>query len=210
VYFGPEYSDDEIESELKKMGVAYEKQSDIELKVAQLIFDGKVVGRFKGRMEYGPRALGNRTIVARPTDKNINDWLNKKLKRTEFMPFAPSMIAEHADEVLENYEKRVSDYADNFMTITYDVKPEWREKTQATTHIDGTARPQVVTKEANPTYHRLIEEYYKLSGIPVVINTSFNMHEEPIVTTPNDAIRSFQQGCLDYLAIGNLLCEFKR
>lgn len=208
VYLGPSYSDDEIESELKKMGVAYEKVTDIDTKVAQLIYDGKVVGRFAGRMEYGPRALGNRTIVARPTDKGINDWLNKKLKRTEFMPFAPSMLAEKAADVLENYDNAPSKYADHFMTITYDVKPEWREKTQATTHIDGTARPQVVTKEANPTYHKLIEEYYKLSGIPVVINTSFNMHEEPIVTTPNDAIRSFQQGCLDYLAIGNFLCKY--
>ena len=161
-------------------------------------------------MEYGPRALGNRTIMARPTDKNINDWLNKKLKRTEFMPFAPSMIIEEAHNVLENYENGPSKYADNFMTITYDVKPEWQEKTQATTHVDGTARPQVVTAEANPSYHKIITEYFKLSGIPVIINTSFNMHEEPIVTTPNDAIRSFEQGCLDYLAISNYLCEYKK
>lgn len=208
VYWGPSYTDDEIEAELKKVGIAYEKVNDIETRVAQLIHDGKVVGRFAGRMEYGPRALGNRTIVARPTDKGINDWLNKKLKRTEFMPFAPSMLAEKAADVLENYDNGPAKYADQFMTITYDVKPEWREKTQATTHVDGTARPQVVTKEGNPAYHKLIEEYYKLSGIPVVINTSFNMHEEPIVTTPNDAIRSFQQGCLDYLAIGSFLCKY--
>lgn len=208
VYFGRGYSDDEIEAELKKMNIAYVREADIETKIAQLIFDGNVVGRFAGRMEYGPRALGNRTIIARPTDKGINDWLNKKLKRTEFMPFAPSMIAEHANEVLENYENGPATYADNFMTITYDVKPEWREKTQATTHIDGTARPQVVYQHANPSYHKIITEYYKISGIPVVINTSFNMHEEPIVATPNDAIRSFQQGCLDYLAIGNFLCKF--
>lgn len=208
VYFGPEYSDAEIEKELIANNIVYEKLDDIETTCAKLIFEGKVIGRFNGRMEYGPRALGNRTIMARPTDKNINDWLNKKLKRTEFMPFAPSMIAEAATEVLENYENGPAKYADNFMTITYNVKPEWQEKTQATTHVDGTARPQVVTKEANPLYHKIISEYYKLSGIPVIINTSFNMHEEPIVTTPNDAIRSFQQGCLDYLAIGNFLCKF--
>jgi len=209
VYFGPEYSDEEIEAELKANNIAFVKHDDIETACAKLLFEGKVVGRFFGRMEYGPRALGNRTIMARPTDKNINDWLNKKLKRTEFMPFAPSMIVEEAANVLENYENGPSKYADNFMTITYDVKPEWQEKTQATTHVDGTARPQVVTAEANPSYHKIITEYFKLSGIPVIINTSFNMHEEPIVTTPNDAIRSFQQGCLDYLAIGHFLCEFK-
>lgn len=210
VYFGPGYTNEEIEKELIAEGVAFEKHVNIEEVCAQLLFEGKVIGRFNGRMEYGPRALGNRTIMARPTDKNINDWLNKKLKRTEFMPFAPSMIQEKAAEVLENYSNGPSQYADNFMTITYNVKPEWQEKTQATTHIDGTARPQVVTSEANPSYHKIISEYYKLSGIPVIINTSFNMHEEPIVTTPNDAIRSFQQGCLDYLAIGNYLCKFKK
>jgi carbamoyltransferase len=210
VYFGPEYSDAEIEAELKKNNISFAKLDDIETECARLIYEGKVIGRFNGRMEYGPRALGNRTIMARPTDKNINDWLNKKLKRTEFMPFAPSMIIEEAHNVLENYENGPSKYADNFMTITYDVKPEWQEKTQATTHVDGTARPQVVTAEANPSYHKIIAEYFKLSGIPVIINTSFNMHEEPIVTTPNDAIRSFEQGCLDYLAIGNYLCEYKK
>jgi carbamoyltransferase len=208
VYFGPDYSDAEIEAELKANNIVFTKFDDIETECARLIFEGKVIGRFNGRMEYGPRALGNRTIMARPTDKNINDWLNKKLKRTEFMPFAPSMIIEEAHNVLENYANGPSKYADNFMTITYDVKPEWQDKTQATTHVDGTARPQVVTAEANPSYHKIITEYFKLSGIPVIINTSFNMHEEPIVTTPNDAIRSFQYGCLDYLAIGKYLCKY--
>ena len=107
------------------------------------------------------------------------------------------------ERTLDKCEGRIS-------AIELDRKsvPEWREKTQATTHIDGTARPQVVYQHANPSYHKIITEYYKISGIPVVINTSFNMHEEPIVATPNDAIRSFQQGCLDYLAIGNFLCKF--
>jgi carbamoyltransferase len=119
VYFGPEYSDEAIEAELKANNITFEKLDDIETACAKLLYEGKVVGRFNGRMEYGPRALGNRTIMARPTDKNINDWLNKKLKRTEFMPFAPSMIQEQAAEVLENYENSPAQYADNFMTITY-------------------------------------------------------------------------------------------
>ena len=96
------------------------------------------------------------------------------------------------------------------MTITYNVREDWIEKTQATTHIDGTARPQIVKKSSNPSYYKIIDEYYKLSGIPVVINTSFNMHEEPIVATPDDAIRAFNEGCIDYLAIGNYLCKYQQ
>lgn len=207
VYFGPGYSDAEIEGALKSAGVRYERHNDIELKVAQLLQDGKVVGRFHGRMEYGPRALGNRSILANTRDRTINDWLNQRLNRTEFMPFAPSMLGPRAHEVLENYDRHVSDYADRFMTITYHVKPEWQDAMQAATHVDGTARPQVVWPEDNSSYFRIIDAFYQLSGIPSIINTSFNMHEEPIVTTPEDAIRSFQQGSLDFLAIENFLCS---
>jgi carbamoyltransferase len=206
VYFGPGYGDAEIEAELRKRNVHYERVPDIETQVARLVNDGKVVARFAGRMEYGPRALGNRSILAHTKDRSINDWLNKRLRRTEFMPFAPSVLGPHATNLFEGYERGVSAYADHFMTITYQVRPAWRERLQAATHVDGTARPQVVWPEANPSYYRIISEYHRLSGIPALINTSFNMHEEPIVATPADAIRSFQQGALDYLAIGSFLC----
>lgn len=209
VYLGPSYSNEEIQSVLEEEKIAFTKEDNIEGRVAELIHAGKVIGRFNGRMEYGPRALGNRSILAAPTNKNINDWLNKKLNRTEFMPFAPSLIAEKASDVLIGYNDSPAKWADQFMTITYDVKPEWHERTQATTHVDGTARPQVVHEEGNPSYHKLISEYEKISGIPLVINTSFNMHEEPIVTSPEDAIRAFRFGCLDYLAIGDYLCDYK-
>ena len=208
VYFGPEFSDEEIESSLREAGVEYVKLDDIETGVGQLLHEGKVIGRFNGRMEYGPRALGNRSILANTRDRSINDWLNQRLNRTEFMPFAPSMLGPHAGELLEDYERQVATYADTFMTITYNVKPEWHERLQAATHVDGTARPQVVWKEHNPSYYRIIEAYYEASGIPAIINTSFNMHEEPIVATPMDAIRSFQRGSLDYLAIGPFLCAY--
>jgi carbamoyltransferase len=122
------------------------------------------------------------------------------------MPFAPSVLGPHAKDLFDGYERGVSAYTDNFMTITYQVRPAWRERLQAATHVDGTARPQVVWPEVNPSYYRIISEYHRLSGIPALINTSFNMHEEPIVATPADAIRSFQQGALDYLAIGGFLC----
>lgn len=209
VYLGPEYSNEEIEKALQNEKVTFQFHENIEAEIARLIHDGKVIGRFDGRMEYGPRALGNRSILAAPTDKTINDWLNKKLNRTEFMPFAPSMLTDRANEVLKNYNTSPAKWTDQFMTITYDVKEEWHDRTQATTHIDGTARPQVVHPEGNPSYYKLIKAYYDLSGIPLVINTSFNMHEEPIVTTPEDAIRAFRFGCLDFLAIGNYLCDFK-
>jgi carbamoyltransferase len=206
VYFGPGYDDTQIEAELKKRGVRYERCADIEGRVARLVHEGKVVARFAGRMEYGPRALGNRSILAHTRDRSINEWLNKRLKRTEFMPFAPSVLGPHAKDLFDGYERGVSAYADTFMTITYRVRPGWRERLQAATHIDGTARPQVVWPEVNPPYYRIISEYHRLSGIPALINTSFNMHEEPIVATPADAIRSFQQGALDHLAIGSFLC----
>lgn len=208
VYLGPEFTDEEIEQELSNSNIKFQKIDDIEKTIAELIHNGKVIGRFNGRMEYGPRALGNRSIIGSPTDRSINDWLNKKLNRTEFMPFAPSIISEKANDVLVGYNSSNAKWADRFMTITYNVEKEWQERTQATTHIDGTARPQVVHKEDNPSYHKIIAEYEKLSGIPLVINTSFNIHEEPIVATPADAIRAFHFGCLDYLAIGNFLCNY--
>ncbi len=206
VYFGPGYNDAEIEAELRKRHVKYERVTDIETEIARLVNAGNVVARFAGRMEYGPRALGNRSILAHTKDRSINDWLNKRLRRTEFMPFAPSVLGPNAKELFEGYAKDVSTYADQFMTITYKVRPEWRDRLQAATHVDGTARPQVVWSEVNPSYYRIISEYQRLSGIPALINTSFNMHEEPIVATPADAIRSFQQGALDRLAIGSFLC----
>lgn len=207
VYWGNSYTNEEIEKELKKENIQYEFVPDIEVRIAQLMADSKVIGRFYGGMEYGPRALGNRSIIGSTTDRTINDWLNKKLKRTEFMPFAPSMIGDLAEDVLEGYSKHISSYTDRFMTITYNVAPKWREKLQATTHVDGTARPQVVFEENNSEYYKIIKEYYKITGIPAVMNTSFNMHEEPIVRTPYDAIRAFRQGCMDYLAVGNYLCK---
>lgn len=209
VYFGEEFSDAQIEEILIAKNIKFVKSLNVEKDIAELIHNGKVIGRFNDRMEYGPRALGNRSIIASPTDKRINDWLNKKLRRTEFMPFAPSVIEDQAHVVFEDYTNNPGNYTDEFMTITYNVKKEWTERTQATTHIDGTARPQIVKKSSNSSYYNIINEYYKLSGIPVIINTSFNMHEEPIVATPSDAIRAFNEGCIDYLAIGSYLCKYE-
>jgi carbamoyltransferase len=205
VYLGPEYSDEDIKREIDKEGLSAEYVRDIEPRIAQLLSDGYVVARFAGRMEYGPRALGNRSILYQPTDPSVNDWLNKKLKRTEFMPFAPVTLKEYVEQCYTNVEG--AEYTAKFMTITFNCTEWMRKHCPAVVHVDNTARPQIIDKETNPSYYRILEEYRKITGLPSIINTSFNMHEEPIVCTPGDAIRAFKQGHLDYLAIGNFLIK---
>lgn len=205
IYLGGEFSATEIEHSLKRFDLEYQYSKEIEKEVGLLLSQGKIIGRFNGKMEYGPRSLGNRSILGAPFDPQINDWLNKKLKRTEFMPFAPSILHEFADDYLVNYKN--DHVAPDFMTITYDIKPGMKEKIPAVVHIDNTARPQIVRKETNESYHKIIHEFYRITGVPVVLNTSFNMHEEPIVYTPDDAIRGFLSGKIDYLAIGDYLVK---
>ena len=154
-------------------------------------------------MEFGPRALGNRTILYRTTDRSVNDWLNRRLERTEFMPFAPACLAGHEDELFRWNPAAAK--AARYMTITLDCTPWMKEHCPAVVHVDGTARPQIVDAENNPGFHEVIRRYHELSGLPLVVNTSFNMHEEPIVATPDDAIRSYSRGQLDNLALGPFL-----
>jgi carbamoyltransferase len=163
------------------------------------------VARFNGGMEYGPRALGNRSILYQPNDPSVNDWLNDALQRTEFMPFAPATLWEAADQCYEDVEGARN--TARFMTITFPCTPWMRRHCAGVVHVDGTARPQLVRYEDNPSFYRIIDEYRRLTGIPSIINTSFNMHEEPIVCTPSDAIRAFELGHLDYLAIGSHIAE---
>ncbi len=201
VYLGTIYTNEYIEALLKEKGYAYKKETNVANLIAKLIEDRKIIGWFDGRMEFGPRALGHRTIIANPTRAAINDELNKRLNRSEFMPFAPSALWERADEIFEGVEP--SRHAAEFMTITYDVKKEWRDKVGAVVHVDGTARPQLVRKEKNPAYYAVIDAYYRRTGLPLVVNTSFNMHEEPIVCSPEDALRSFDVGAVDCLIFNN-------
>jgi carbamoyltransferase len=203
VYLGRGYGDGEIEEALRRSGLNSSKPRSIEAEVARLLAQGHVVARFAGRMEYGPRALGNRSILYQPADRSVNDWLNKHLQRTEFMPFAPSTLMEHAEEYFDNVEP-TRDSA-RFMTTTYDCTELTKRTCPGVVHIDGTARPQLICEEDNPSYHTIIDEFRKLTGVASIINTSFNMHEEPIVCTPDDAIRAFRLGHLDYLAIGDYL-----
>lgn len=206
-YHGGGYSDEEILAALKNYQVDFKKSDSIEKEVGKLLAEGKIIGRFNGRMEYGPRSLGNRSIIGAPFDKSINDWLNKKLHRTEFMPFAPSMLEEYASDYLKNYNRET---AAEYMTITYDIVDGMASKIPAVVHVDNTARPQIVSKKSNESYHAIISEFYKHTGVPVVLNTSFNMHEEPIVYSPDDAIRGFLSAELDYLAIGDYLVTARK
>jgi carbamoyltransferase len=205
VYLGPEYGEREIEAALGRSGVAYARSPDIESEIARLLAAGYVVARMTGRMEYGPRALGNRSILYRPDDPSVNAWLNERLARTEFMPFAPSTLAEHAQRCFEHLEG-ARDTA-RFMTITFDCTREMRERSGGVVHVDGTARPQLLAASDNPSYHRVVSEFMRLTGLPSIVNTSFNIHEEPIVCSPEDAVRAFLQGHLDLLAIGPFLAK---
>ena len=159
------------------------------------IIAGKIVAIYRGRMEYGPRALGARSILAAATDRRINDWLNKRLSRTEFMPFAPVVRAERARDVFVLPPSM--DYAARFMTITCAVREEWREKIPGVVHVDGTARPQVIEREANPLYYDILAAYEQATGLPVLINTSFNAHEEPIINTPSECAAALAAGRVD-------------
>jgi len=204
VYFGPSYSNDEILEAIENNKLKGEYIRDIERYVAEKLEDGKVVGYFDGRMEYGPRALGNRSILADPTDTSINKWLNKRLRRTEFMPFAPSILDTAAPDYYENYIS--GRYPAQFMTITFNTTKE-AQKARAVIHVDNTTRPHVVSKQSNPRYYKILENYRELTGLPLFVNTSFNIHEEPIVCSPDSAIKSYLNGIVDVLVMGNWVLE---
>jgi carbamoyltransferase len=206
VYLGNEYSDKAIAEALREAGLETQHlPGRIESAIAEQLAAGKVVARFAGRMEYGPRALGNRSILYQPGDPSVNDWLNTLLRRTEFMPFAPACLYETANQLFEEPEGGIN--TARFMTITFHCKPWMRERCGGVVHLDRTARPQLVRKQDNPSYYAIIDEYRKRTGVPVIINTSFNIHEEPIVRSPEDAIRAFVDSSLDYLAIGDILVK---
>ncbi len=208
VYFGPDYSEAQCAALLEREGLAYEKVDDIEDQMAQLVSEERIVGRFHGRMEYGPRALGNRSILYPAHDPSVNQWLNRQLRRTEFMPFAPACLADAAGRMFYNLSG--CENTALFMTITFNCTEEMKRLCPAAVHVDGTARPQLVSERTNAAFARILRGYYRRTGVPALINTSFNMHEEPIVCTPEDAIRAFVDGRLDYLAIENFLVAHPR
>ncbi len=197
MYLGFSFPKTLIEKELRKFKLKYSKPNNIEKEIAQLLSKKKVVAQFSGCMEFGPRALGNRSILCSAEDASINDTLNKRLKRTEFMPFAPILRKKDASKYL-NISNKI-DY--KFMTFTLNCKTLMLKHAPAAVHVDKTARPQIISKIDNPRLYKILSEYEKITGIPILINTSFNMHEEPIVNSPSDAIRAFLQGNLDNLVL---------
>lgn len=205
VYLGPEYSDGYIAEALKANGIEFSQHGNVEEEIARLLSEGYVVARFNGRMEYGPRALGNRSILYRPDDPTVNNWLNRNLKRTEFMPFAPATMNEDAGSLYVGLSG--AENTARFMTITFECTREMRDKCPGVVHVDGTARPQLVGPQDNPSFYRILRAFKNQTGLPSIINTSFNIHEEPIVCTPEDAIRAFKIGHLDFLAIGSFIAQ---
>lgn len=209
VYLGPDLGESQVDAALRAHGLEPEPVTEpIEETIADLLVRGYVVARAEGRMEYGPRALGNRSILYQPTDPTVNDWLNRNLRRTEFMPFAPSALYEERHRCFENVDG--AEHPAEFMTVTFDCTPWMRNAMPGVVHLDGTARPQLVRRDRNPGYYRIIEAFYRRTGLPAIINTSYNMHEEPIVCDAEDCVRAFLAGNLDYLAIGNRLVKHPR
>lgn len=202
-FLGPEFSDEECAGALDAAGLCYQEEKDIDARVAELLVGGHVVARFSGRMEYGPRALGNRSILYRSDDPSVNDWLNRMLRRKEYMPFAPVTLSEHAEACYGDLSGR--EECVRFMTISVPCTPFMRHVSAGAIHVDGTARPQVIHEEDNPGYYRVVRLYYEKTGVPSLINTSFNMHEEPIVCTPADACRAFISAGLPFLAMNRFL-----
>ncbi len=202
-YLGPEYSDDEIISVLNRYNLIARKftKSELIAETVRLIGNDKIVGWFQGRVEFGPRALGNRSILANPCSKNITNRINKLIKmRESFRPFAPAVMEDYAAQYFTINKSP-------YMLFVCDVKKEQQDKIPAVTHIDKTARPQTVTRSSNPLLYRLLNELSGEYGIPVVLNTSFNVNGEPIVCSPEDAVKTFLYARLDYLVIGSFIIE---
>ena len=205
VNFGPSYNDKEIKHYLNKFQkeIYFKKYKNIKNEAVKKLIEEKVVGFFQGRMEFGPRALGSRSILFHTKDKSVNDWLNNRLKRTEFMPFAPVTTEKLASMCFEDWNK--FDLCAPFMTRTFKCKKNFISENPAVVHVDGTARPQVINKSFNKIYYQVVEHYCKTTGNKSLINTSFNQHEQPIVCNPEDAIRSLLLNNVDCLIIGNYL-----
>jgi carbamoyltransferase len=203
-YWGPSFTDGQIEEELRRHGLEYERVEDLEATVGRLISEGRVVGFFQGAMELGPRALGNRSILADPRHREMREILNHKVKHREyFRPLAPSVLEEEARAWFEIGKETL---AADFMLMAYMAKPERRGQIEAVLHVDGTCRIQTVKRDVNPRFHGVISAFRDITGVPMVLNTSFN-DEEPIICTPADAVKTFLKTEIDHLAIGPFVAQ---
>jgi carbamoyltransferase len=208
-YLGAEYADADaravVDRRLVRLATVQAPSADICADTAKVLADGKIVGWFQGRSEFGPRALGNRSIIADPRDPKMKDILNSRVKhRQPFRPFAPIVLYERASEIFEGDEDSP------YMLIAKKVRPEWRDRIPSIVHVDGTARVQTVRREQNERLYGLLTEFEKLTGVPVLLNTSFNVKGEPIVETPQDALECFLATGIDYLALHERLISKNR
>ena len=209
-FLGKAYDTDEILSAIKDHDVGnfqkYNDENELLFKVAEAISEAKVVGWLQGRFEWGPRALGGRSILADPSNPDIQGIVNEKIKfREKFRPFAPSVLEEHAEKFFEIETPYGLTAPEYFMLAICKVRPEWIGKLPAITHADGTARVQLVSKKTNPRYHELIHQFHKLTGFPILLNTSFNLRGEPIVSSPADALKTFFWSDMDLLVLNDYL-----
>jgi carbamoyltransferase len=208
-FWGPSFGDKDVETALREKGLPYtyhDREEDLLDATAQMIEEGKVIGWFQGRLEFGPRALGSRSLIADARNAKMKDIINAKVKfREAFRPFAPSVLKEHAHEYFEMPEGMDAP----FMLLVPKVRPEMQSVLPAITHKDGTGRVQTVTEEENGRYYRLIRTFGRRTGTPVVINTSFNVRGEPIVCTPQDALNTFLHTGIDAVVMGNYLVSEK-
>jgi carbamoyltransferase len=196
VYLGRDYSKEADDNLAATTGVRRLPGDPVRM-AAKRLAAGEIGAIYTGRMEYGPRALGARSILANPSRRETHDLLNRRLDRTEFMPFAPVVPVEKASEVFD--VNSVNGYACRFMTITCDVRPSWRERIAAVVHVDGSARPQTIARDANPLYYDVVSAFGRETGTPVLVNTSFNVHEEPIVNTPSECAKALVDGRIDFV-----------
>jgi len=202
IAFGLEYSNEEIETELKAANLNYETPANLEKETAELISQANIVLWFQDRMEYGPRALGSRSILALPDNPNLKDELNLRLKkRVWYQPFCPSLLEEDAPVLLADFNGK-SNY---FMTMAYEVCEAFGQDLIAVINVDGSCRPQILKSDSNSKYERLLKEIKKLTGKGVLLNTSFNIHGEPLVCSPKDAIKTFISTGIKYLVIGDFI-----
>lgn len=201
VFFGPEYSDEECFNESKNWKVKLVRDFIDYDFLSNLIIDRKVIAIHNGKLEFGPRALGNRSVVMETTNESNHLYLNKRFGRSETMPFAPIILQDQAKKV---FNITNSEFAAEFMTVCYNTKEEWIEKIPAVIQkSDKTARPQIVNQDKHPIFYNILKSYHDKTNIPVLLNTSFNGHGEPIVNTPAEAFAHLEKGSIDYLLIGN-------
>jgi len=200
IYWGPSYSNDEIESILRERNLHYRKSDNISKEAARALADQKIIGWFQGKMESGPRALGGRSILFDPGKPENKDIINMRVKfREPFRPFCPSIMEEYAHEYLS------TSYKDRYMITACNVKSEKRNTIPAVTHVDGTCRPQLISRQINRRFWELLDNFRQYTGVPVLLNTSFNIKGEPIVCSPRDAIKCFFDTGLDLLCIGDFI-----